>query len=94
MAEGVDGLLRDKGASLGRSRCRRRPLNVVDLTLGPPPGETTHWTARLLAKAVGISLRSVQRILDAHQLTPHHIQTFTLSKDSRKPVFVLLDAGS
>jgi transposase len=43
----------------------------VDLALGPPPGETTQWTGRMLAKAVGVSLRSVQRILEAHQLTPH-----------------------
>jgi hypothetical protein len=34
--------------------------------LGPPPGETTHWTGRMLAKALGGSLRSVQRILEAH----------------------------
>ena len=34
---------------------------VVDLTLGPPPGDATHWTGRMLAKAAGVSLRSVQR---------------------------------
>ena len=27
--------------------------SVVDLALGPPPGETTHWTGRVLAKAKG-----------------------------------------
>jgi hypothetical protein len=35
----------------------------------------------------------VQRILDAHQLASHLVQIFKLSKDSRKSVFVLLDAG-
>jgi hypothetical protein len=34
---------------------------VVDLALGPPPGEATHWTGRVLVKAADISLRSVQR---------------------------------
>ena len=58
---------------------------VVDLALGPPPGESTHWTGRELAKAAGVSLRSVQRILEAHQLAPHRIRTFKLSKD---PEFV------
>jgi hypothetical protein len=53
--------------------------------LGPPPGESTHWTGRELAKAAGVSLRSVQRILEAHQLAPHRIRTFKLSKD---PEFV------
>jgi hypothetical protein len=35
----------------------------------------------MLAKAAGISLRSVQRILAAHQLAPHRIRTFKLSND-------------
>ena len=37
-----------------------------------------------MAKAVGISLRSVQRIWEAHQLQPHRIRTF---KRSRDPAF-------
>jgi hypothetical protein len=44
-------------------------------------GEATHWTGRMLAKAAGVSLRSVQRILEAHQLAPHRIRTFKLSND-------------
>ena len=45
-AEGVDGLLRDKTRPsrippLGPEVAER----VVALTLGDPPGETTHWTA-------------------------------------------------
>ena len=56
---------------------------VVDLALGPPPGEETHWTGRMLAKAAGGSLRSVQRILEAHQLAPHRMRTFKLSTDPK-----------
>ena len=84
MAEGVEGLTRDKTRTPGK-----RPLStdtvqrVVDLALGPPPGEETHWTGRMLAKAAGVSLRSVQRILDAHQLAPHRIRTFKLSTDPK-----------
>jgi transposase len=37
----------------------------------------------MLAKAVGISLRSVQRILEAHHLVPHRIRTFKLSNDPK-----------
>src|SRR4051794_2656616 len=51
--------------------------------LAPPPGETTHWTGRMLAKAAGVSLRSVQRILEAHQLAPHRIRSFKLSNDPK-----------
>ena len=35
------------------------------------------------AKAAGVSLRSVQRILEAHQLAPHRIRTFKLSNDPK-----------
>ena len=40
----------------------------------------------MMAEAVGISLRSVQRIWAAHRLAPHRIRTFELSGD---PAFVL-----
>src|SRR3712207_8743288 len=56
-----------------------------ELTLKEPPGEATHWTGRMMAKAAGISLRSVQRIWAAHRLAPHRVHTFKLSKD---PAFV------
>ncbi len=54
---------------------------VVEMTLGAPPGEATHWTGRAMAKAAGISLRSVQRIWAAHGLKPHRLKTFKLSSD-------------
>src|ERR1700730_11299495 len=82
MAEGVEGLLRDKTRKPGKPPLPPNTVQgVVDLALGPPPGESTHWTGRELAKAAGVSLRSVQRILEAHQLAPHRIRTFKLSKD-------------
>src|SRR3984893_1099692 len=86
MAEGVEGLLRDKTRKPGKPPLLPNTVQrVVDLALGPPPGESTHWTGRELAKAAGVSLRSVQRILEAHQLAPHRIRTFKLSMD---PEFV------
>jgi hypothetical protein len=84
MAEGIEGLTRDKTRKPGKPPLPTRTVQrVVDLALGPPPGETTHWTGRMLAKAVGVSLRSVQRILESHQLAPHRIRTFKLSNDPK-----------
>ena len=37
----------------------------------------------MLAKAAGVSLRSVQRILEAHRLAPHRVRTFKLSNDPK-----------
>jgi transposase len=82
MQEGVDGLLRDKTRP-----SRIPPLapeiaeRVVALTIEPPPGETTHWTAPAMAKVVGISVSSVQRIWRAHGLQPHRLRQFKLSND-------------
>jgi DDE superfamily endonuclease/Homeodomain-like domain len=84
MLEGVDGLLRDKTRKPGKPPLPAVTVQrVIDLVSGPPPGETTQWTGRMLAKVVGVSLRSVQRILEAHQLTPHRIRTFKLSNDPK-----------
>ena len=82
MAEGVDGLLRDKTRPPGKPPLPANTVRkVIELVSGPPTGAASHWTGRMLAKAVGISLRSVQRILEAHQLAPHRIRTFKLSND-------------
>ena len=82
MREGIDGLLRDKTRKPGKKPLPAATVQrVIDLALAAPPGEVTHWTGRMLAKAAGVSLRSVQRILEANQLAPHRIRTFKLSND-------------
>jgi len=79
---GGDGLLRDKTRP---SRIPPLPARVhertVASTLADPPGEATHWTATMMAKAVGISVSSVQRIWRAHGLQPHRVRQFKLSRD-------------
>lgn len=82
---GVEGLLRDKTRKPGTPPVAADVVaRVVALTCRPPPHQATHWTGRAMAKATGISLRSVQRIWQAHQLQPHRIRTF---KRSRDPAF-------
>jgi hypothetical protein len=66
--KGFEGLLRDKTRP-----SRIKPLGddvaarIVALTLDDPPGETTHWTGALMAKASGVSVSSVQRIWRARR---------------------------
>ena len=84
--EGVDGLLRDKTRPPGTPPISPDVVaRVVTLTCGPPPHQATHWTGRAMAKAVGVSLRSVRRIWAAHRLAPHRVRTFKLSRD---PAFI------
>ena len=83
---GVDGLLRDKTRKPGKPATPDATVRaVVALTCGEPPGEATHWTGRMMAKATGLSLRTVQRIWAAHKLQPHRLRSF---KRSRDPEFV------
>ena len=56
---------------------------VVNLTLNEKPPAAPHWSARTLAKALGLSHSSVQRIWAAHGLKPHLTRTFKLSNDPK-----------
>lgn len=82
VACGIEGLKRDA------SRPSRKPSlsaegikRVVDMTLYQKPPASTHWSVRKLAKVVGLSPSSVQRIWAAHGLKPHLIKKFKLSND-------------
>jgi transposase len=84
LAEGVSGLMRDK------TRPARIPAlgaeveaRVVAATQTTAPGETTHWTSVAMARHIGISVSSVQRIWRKHGLQPHKIRQFKLSNDPR-----------
>lgn len=79
---GVDALLRDKTRPPGTTPLAVATVaKILALTCSEPPGQVTHWTGRAMAKAVGVSLRSVQRIWDAHHLQPHRLRTFKRSND-------------
>src|SRR5262252_9550353 len=79
---GVDGLLRDKTRKPGKAPlAAETTARVVELTCAEPPHQATHWTGRTMAKAIGISLGSVQRIWRAHKLQPHRLRTFKRSRD-------------
>src|ERR1700694_4905073 len=71
MAGGGERLTRDKTRKPGKQPLPTGTVQrVVDLALGPPPGEATHWTGRILAKAAGVRLRSAERVLRAPELPP------------------------
>jgi transposase/transcriptional regulator with XRE-family HTH domain len=79
---GVEGLLRDKTRPPGKKPVPTATVaRVVALTCSEPPGEATHWTGRAMAKAAGLSLRTIQRIWEAHHLQPHRLRTFKRSND-------------
>lgn len=79
--EGVAGLLRDK---IRPSRIAPLAKAIADQevarTLTEPP-DATHWTAAIMAREIGISVSSVQRIWRRHGLAPHRVHQFKLSND-------------
>src|ERR1700758_3728536 len=79
---GIDGLLRDRTRKPGRAPIAAEPAaRAVAMACTEPPHQATHWTGRAMAKAIGISLGSVQRVWQAHKLQPHRVRTFKCSRD-------------
>src|SRR5262249_57478509 len=54
---------------------------ILRRTLEAPPDGSTHWTCRKLAKAVGISKSTVQRVWTQAQLKPHRLDRYMASND-------------
>jgi transposase len=80
--KGVERLLHEGSRKPGKAPVAVATVaKVLALTNADPPDETTHWTGRAMAKAVNLSLRTVQRIWAAHKLQPHRWRTFKRSKD-------------
>ncbi len=56
---------------------------IVDLTQNSTPEGETHWSTRTMARRVGVSKDTVQRVWSARGLKPHLVKTFKLSNDPR-----------
>jgi transposase len=56
---------------------------VIEATLHTKPVNATHWSTRTMAAAQGISEATVRRIWKQHNLKPHLIKTFKLSRDKQ-----------
>jgi transposase len=54
---------------------------IVDLAMSPPPAGRSRWTTRLLGKAVGLTSGCVSEVLRRHDLKPHRVRTYKVSRD-------------
>ncbi len=54
---------------------------VVQATLHTKPANATHWSTRSMAEAQGLSEATIRRIWKQHNLKPHLVKTFKLSRD-------------
>jgi len=66
-----------------RKLTQKKVEEVLRLTQTRIPAEATHWSLRLMAKRMGITVWQVQQIWLAAGLKPHRLQTFKLSNDPK-----------
>jgi transposase len=78
---GLEGLVTAPRAGRPRVIDDAEIARVLAMTLETPPDGSTHWSARRLAAAAGISASTVHRIWRDHKLKPHQVRSFKYSKD-------------
>ena len=66
-------------ARIGREKIRA----IVEATLHTTPPDATHWSTRTMARAQRVSEATVRRIWRQHNLKPHLVETFKLSRDKQ-----------
>jgi transposase len=79
---GVSGVVRD-AARPGRKKriTPERVAAIVNATLTTTPPGRTHWSTRSMARAQGLSEKTIRNIWHQHGLQPHRVTRFKLSKD-------------
>jgi transposase len=81
----IDGLYDEPRPGAPREIGDDEIAETIRLTLETTPKNATHWSLRLMAKAVGHAPSTIHRIWQAFNLQPHRAETFKLSTD---PLFV------
>src|SRR5467141_4025157 len=57
--------------------------SIVEATLHTKPKGMTQWSCRLMAKNQNVSKSTVNHIWQSHNLKPHRVKTFKLSRDAK-----------
>ena len=60
----------------------RKVKAIVQATLLSKPQGMTHWSCRQMARAQGVSKSTVSTIWRSHNLKPHRVKNFKLSRDA------------
>ena len=68
---------RGRKASYGPEKVQQ----IITATLQSKPKGRTQWSCRSLAQQLGVSKSTVNNIWRSHQLKPHRVKTFKLSRD-------------
>lgn len=80
-AEGIEALADKPRGGRPVSLSEKQRQKVVLTVCSKPPKGLSRWSIRTLARHLDMPSASIQRILDAHDLHPHRLRTFTFSPD-------------
>jgi transposase len=82
--EGLKGLW-EVAAGRGRKATysTEKIESIVDATLRSKPKGMTHWSCRLMAETQDVSKSTINNIWRSHNLKPHRVKTFKLSRDAK-----------
>lgn len=82
VTRGVSGVVRDASRPGRKKRLTpERVATIVTATLTTTPPDRTHWSTRSMARAQGVSEKTIRNIWHQHGLQPHRVTRFKLSKD-------------
>jgi len=82
VTQGVSGVVRDASRPGRKKRLTlARVAAIVNATLTTTPPGRTHWSTRSMARAQGVSEKTIRNIWHQHGLQPHRVTRFKLSKD-------------
>ncbi len=82
VAQGVGGVLRDASRPGRRKQITAEQVaGIVNATLTTVPAGKTQWSTRTMARAQGVSEKTIRNIWHQHGLQPHRVTRFKLSKD-------------
>lgn len=78
----LEGLKKDAPRPGRKPKISQKKVSaIVEATLHKTPPDATHWSSRSMARAQGVSEATVRRIWKQHNLKPHLVETFKLSRD-------------
>jgi transposase len=75
------GLQDQVGRGRKRTHGPEKVEEIITATLTTTPKNATHWSTRAMAKQAGVGQATISRIWSAHQIKPHLVRTFKLSRD-------------
>jgi transposase len=78
---GISALMDAPRSGRGNRLSPAKEARIIKLTQDGPPKPLTHWSARRLARVVGVSHATVHRVWQRAGLKPHQVESYVATSD-------------